>query len=211
MYVYVISPGFSHDFGPKYGDFDVYVISPGFLVCFQNISAFIGLIFLTQMRIAGKFTFVRHPCHRVIFAPNVSSLMFMQKCAGFSGCFHEVPAPVFCNSLSQIRLAGEFTFFLRRCLLAIGLSKSMDLSVYGLSPRFPGSFSIISSPISGADAFRRGIHLPTASAPLRHLPSRTTNLCVYGISPRFLHVCAIIILHYSRIEIRQKPRPRKRF
>ena len=38
MYVYVISPGFLHDFGAKFGDFDVYVKTPGFSVCFPRIS-----------------------------------------------------------------------------------------------------------------------------------------------------------------------------
>ena len=216
MYVYVISPGFSYDFGSKYGDFNVYVISPGFSVCFHKNSAPIWPIFRAQMRFTGEFTFIPRRCLRALTSQNLPTSTFMGFRRGFRLVFTRFRHVSFTFSGAeafgrQIRLPSASA---PSCYWS---NKSIGLDVYGLSPRFwhafgrfPGCFTIISSPISGADAFRREIHLPTASAPLRHLPSRTTNLCVYGISPRFLHVCAIIILHYSRIEIRQKPRPRKR-
>ena len=69
MYVYVISPGFLHDLGVKFEDFDVYVKTPGFSVCFQRISNRISLQIMAQMRSAGKFAFILHRCPRAIFPP----------------------------------------------------------------------------------------------------------------------------------------------
>ena len=98
------------------------------------------------MRVAGKFTFVRHRCLRAICLPKSADLNVYGISPRFSVCFQKISVPISLMFLAQIRLAGELTFFLRRCLLAIFLSKSMDLSVYGLSPGFPDCFSIISSP-----------------------------------------------------------------
>ena len=82
------------------------------------------------------------------------------------GVFHKISVPISLICLAQMRPAGKFTFVRHRLLRAICLPNSADPGVYGISPRFSACFSMISSPnlhVSGADAFRRGNHLRSAS------------------------------------------------
>ena len=92
--------------------------------------------YLAQNRFAGKFTLVRRPLPLRHLLPKSASIGVYGVSPGFLGYFHEVAAPMLSNFLAQMRLAGEFAFVLRRCLRAICLSKSPDLGVYGISPRF---------------------------------------------------------------------------
>jgi hypothetical protein len=91
MYVYVISPGFLHHFGVKFGDFDVYVKTPGFLICFQTISDRISVEVTAQMLSAGKFTSILHRCLCMIFVTIFMISMFIWYHRGFWYVFKEFP------------------------------------------------------------------------------------------------------------------------
>jgi hypothetical protein len=115
MYVYVISPGFLHHFGVKFGDFDVYVKTPGFSVCFQTISNRISLEIMAQMRSAGEFTSILHRCPRAKFPPKCTHAGVYAILLGVSWNFHKMFAQISHESHADLRFAGDFTSIWRRC------------------------------------------------------------------------------------------------
>ena len=143
MYVYVISPGFLHDLGVKFGDFDVFMKTPRFSVCFQTISDRISLEITAQMRFAGKLTSILHRCPCAFLSFNMWRPRVYDQTPRFSWCFDNVIASNFCNYLAHLRLEGQFPFHRRRPLRVICLSKSIDPRVYSKTPRFSWSFDKI--------------------------------------------------------------------
>ena len=112
--------------------------------------------FLGQMRCAGKFAFHWRRRLRVLCPRNRSDLTFMDFHRGF--CMFSV---------------GKWRFLCRWVIA----------EVFGM---FSHDFSTHCASNCSADAFRRGIHLRSASLPSLHLsPKIYRPLCLWGIAEVF--------------------------
>ena len=126
--VYGISPRFWGSFDRKIGVFDVYGISPRFLDHFQKISIPIFVIFLVQMRFAGKITFPPRPCFRVSTFQIPLHFNVYVISPGFSVYFYNAVAPISPCLLEKMHLQGDLALFAPWCSAKMA-SRNRSISI----------------------------------------------------------------------------------